>query len=92
MQTKANTSFITQSEIKRTHKPPKIAAEKNYFSKVFAIDTVCFDECFLFHVMTRNHCCLQNFIVTLRYSQPQCCCFPSNKLFERIEYITLSPQ
>ena len=56
MQTKVYTSFFTMSEKERTHEPSKVAAAKNLFSSVYVIDAACFDECFLFHVKTRNHC------------------------------------
>ena len=34
-----------------SHKTLKVADEKNFFSSVYVIDTACFDECFLFHVI-----------------------------------------
>ena len=39
-----------------THKPLKVAAAKTLFSSAYVIGTTCFDECFLFHVITwRNY-------------------------------------
>ena len=33
-------------------KPLKVAAGKTLFSSVYVIGTTCFDECFLFNVIT----------------------------------------
>ena len=38
-----------------SHKPLKVEAAKNSFPGVYIIDTTCFDECFLFHVMTGRY-------------------------------------
>ena len=35
-----------------THKPLKVAAAKNFFFSGHVIAKTCFDECFLFHVIT----------------------------------------
>ena len=35
--------------------PLKMAAAKSRFSNVYVIGTTCFDECFLFRVITRRH-------------------------------------
>ena len=35
-----------------THKPLKMAAEKSFFSSVYVIGTTCFDECFVFYMIT----------------------------------------
>ena len=42
-----------------SHKPLKVAAAKKYFPSVFIIDTTCFDECFLFYVITGNSIFIQ---------------------------------
>ena len=38
-----------------TRKHLKRAAPKSFFSSVYFIDVTCFDECFLFHVITGRH-------------------------------------
>ena len=47
-----------------SRKPLKLAAAKSSFPSVFAIDTTCFDECFLFLVITGRHYFLYKFIAT----------------------------
>ena len=37
-----------------SHKTLNLATAKKSFPSVFIIDVTCFDECFLFHVMTEN--------------------------------------
>ena len=46
-------SFYSISK-EASHKPLKVATAKKSFPSVFVIDVTCFDECFLFHVMTEN--------------------------------------
>ena len=41
-----------------THKLSKVAAVENFSSSVDIIDTTCFAECFLFHLITGSHCFL----------------------------------
>ena len=50
-----------------THKPLKVAAAKTLFSSVYVIGTTCFDECFLFYVITGRHYFSWKFIITLRF-------------------------
>ena len=38
-----------------THKPSKAEAAKNFFFGVYVVGIICYDECFLFHVMTGRH-------------------------------------
>ena len=38
-----------------SHKHLKVAAAKKSFPSLYIIDTICFDECFLFHVITGRH-------------------------------------
>ena len=47
-------SFLSINTIntKKTHKPLKVAAAKTIFSSEYVIATTCFDQCFLFHVIT----------------------------------------
>ena len=42
----------------------QVAAAKKSFASVYIIDTTCFDECFLFHVITGRYYFLQNVILT----------------------------
>ena len=44
-----------------SHKPLKVAAAKKSFPGVHIIETSCFDECFLCHVMTGGHYFLNKF-------------------------------
>ena len=46
----------------------KKAAAKKSFSSMYINDTTCFDECFLFHVITGGHYFLYKFIITQRFS------------------------
>ena len=48
-------------------KPSKVAASKNFFSSVYVADTTCFDECFLFDVITERYDILYKFIITQRF-------------------------
>ena len=50
-----------------SHKPLKVGAAKKSFPSVYIIDKTCFDECFLFHVITGRHYFLQKFSVTQRF-------------------------
>ena len=52
-----------------SYKPLKVAAANKSFPSVYIIDTVCFDECFSFHVITGRHYFLCKFIVTQRFSE-----------------------
>ena len=49
-----------------TYKPLKVAAAKTFFFSVYVVGTTCFDECFLFYVITGRHYFSKKFIVTLR--------------------------
>ena len=60
------TSFPYSVSKEASHKPLKVAATKKSFPSVCTIDTTCFDECFLFHVITGRHYFLHKFIVTQR--------------------------
>ena len=50
-----------------SHKPLKVGAAKKSFPSVYIIDKTCFDECFLFHVITGRHYFLHKFSVTRRF-------------------------
>ena len=47
-----------------SHKPLKVTAAKS-FPSVSTIDTTCFNECFLFHVITGRHYFLHKFGTTV---------------------------
>ena len=66
-----------------SHKPLKVAAAKKSFPSVFIIDTTCYDECFLFHVITGRHHFCKNLSLPKGLVQPSCCCVLRNKSFER---------
>ena len=50
---------------------------------MFIIDTTCFDESFLFHVITANVIFYTNKSLPRGLVQSPCCCVLSNKCFER---------
>ena len=54
IQTKVDVKFCYSVQIEMTYRPLKVAAAaaKKTFSSVYAIDATCFNECFLFHVVT----------------------------------------
>ena len=52
MQTKVLGKCFYSVWKERSHKPLKLAAAKKSFSSVYIIDTTCFGEFFLFHVIT----------------------------------------
>ena len=79
-------------QIKTTQKPSKVATVKIFFCSEHIMDATCFKECFPFQVITGTRCFSKKFIVTLRFFQPQYCCFLWNKCFERCRCFTLSPQ
>ena len=50
-----HTSFVCFVWKKTTRKTLKVAASKPFFFSVYVIGTTCFDECFLFHVITGKY-------------------------------------
>ena len=50
---------------------------------MYIIDTTWFDECFLFHVITRRHYIYTNLSLTRGLLQSPCCCVLWDKCFER---------
>ena len=50
-----------------SQKPLRAAAAKTFLPSACIIDTTCFDECFLFHVITGWHFFLYKYIVTQRF-------------------------
>ena len=65
-QTKVYHSFSYFVWKETTHKPLKRAAAKNPFTSGYVIGATCFDECFLFYVITGRHYFSWKFIITLR--------------------------
>ena len=71
--------FITKET---NYKPSKAASVKNLSSSVRVLGTTCFDECFLFHLITESY----SFVKVSRYFKI---------LWTRVErspYFTFSPQ
>ena len=60
-------TFFTLSRKKRLTNLIEVVAAKKSFSSVYIIDTTCFDECFLFHMITGRHYFLYKFIITQRF-------------------------
>ena len=65
-QTKLYHSFSYFVWRETTRKTLKVAVAKTLFSSVYIIGTSCFDECFLFYVITERHYFSWKFIITLR--------------------------
>ena len=63
---KYTTCFLTLSEKKQPTSLWKWQLQKP-FSSVYVIATTCFNECFLFYVITGRHCFSWKFVVTLRF-------------------------
>ena len=60
---------------------------KNVLPSVYIMDATCFDECFLFHVITGRHSFLYtNLSLTKGLVQPPCCCIPWKKCTDRSPY------
>ena len=93
MQTKVYRWFFYAIWKENTHKPSKVEAAKNVFSRLYVTGASCFDECFF---TLRDGWKVLFFIkVNCWYSaffQPLCCCCLSNKCFERSSYFRLSSQ
>ena len=68
---------------KTPHETLKVAAAKNSFPSVFIINTTCFDQSFLFHVITANSIFYINKSLPRGLMQPSCYCVLSNKCLER---------
>ena len=52
-----------------SHKPLKVVPAKKSFPSLCTIDTTCFDECFLLHVITERHYFLYKFLVTQMFGR-----------------------
>ena len=55
LQTKAYYKLCFSVRKETSHKHLKVAAAKRSFLNVYIIDTTCFNECFLFCLITRRH-------------------------------------
>ena len=51
-----------------SHKPWKVAVAKKSFPSVYIMDTTCFDECFLFRVITGRHSFLYKLMFTQKFA------------------------
>ena len=76
-----------------THKPLKVAAAKTLFSSVYVIGTTCFDECFLFYVITGIQYFSRKINVTLRFFLSAMLLLSLRPVFwKRSVFYVLSPQ
>ena len=66
IQTKIYYKLFYSVSKEASYKPLIVAAAKRLFPSVFIIDTTCFDECFLFSVITEKSIFLHKVIVTKR--------------------------
>ena len=69
MQTKVYCKHFYSVSKETSHKPLKVAAAKKKLPNVCTIDTTCFDECSLFHVITGRHYLLYSFIYQRLYNR-----------------------
>ena len=67
MQTKWYYKLFYYVWTETSHKTLKVAAAKYSFLSVYTTDTTCFDDCFLFYVITEKHYLNINVIVTKRF-------------------------
>ena len=76
-----------------THKPLKVAAAKTLFSSVYVIGTTCFNECFLFYVITGRHYFSWKINVNLRFFLSAMLLLSLKLLFwKKSVFYALSPQ
>ena len=52
----------------------KVELQKKSFPSVYIINTTCFDECGLFHLITGRHYFYANLSIPSGLVQPPCCC------------------
>ena len=71
---------------------PNVTTATNLFSSVYVVGMTCFDECFLFYVITKRQYFLKSLSLLGGFFQPACCCVLWKKCFERGLHFTLSPQ
>ena len=70
-----------------THKPLKVAAAKILFSSVYVIATTCFDECFLFYVITGIQYFSWKINVTLRFLKFHVAAFFEASVFKEVRIL-----
>ena len=75
-----------------TRKPLKVTSAKTLFSNVFVIYTTCFDEWFLFCVITGRHYFSWKIKVTLRFFKAPWCYFLWSQCFMKSVFHALSPE
>ena len=83
IQTKVSYKLFYSLWKETSHKPLKVAAAKKSFQSVYIIDTTCFDECFLFYMVTGSSIFYTNLSLPCGLVQPPCCCVLWNKYFQR---------
>ena len=86
MQSKVYNKLYYSVSTEAYHKHLKVAAPKKSFPSVFAIDTNCFDDCFLFY--NWNSIFYTNLSLPKGLIQPPWCCVLWNKCFERSPHFT----
>ena len=87
MQTKVYFKLFYSVWKETSQKPLKVAAATTSFSGVCIIVKTCFDECFLFHIITGRHYFLYKF-VTQRFGTAAKCCERSLHFISVISSIT----
>ena len=76
-----------------SHKPLKVAAAKKSFPSVFIIDATCFDECFLFHVITGRHHFLKIYLYPKVWCNHHVAAFLETRVLKEVRNLCpLSPQ
>ena len=94
--TKAYHSFSYFVWKETIYKPLKVAAAKFLFSSVYVIGTTCFDECFLFYVISGRHYFPWKFIVILIILNPHVATFFEASVLKEVRILSVfyivSPQ
>ena len=72
IQTKVYYNLFYSVSKEASHKPLKVAGAKKSFPRVFIIDTTCFDECFLFYVITGKSMFYTNLTLPRDLTPPPC--------------------
>ena len=92
-QAKAYCSFSYFVWKETTHKSLKVGPAKTFFSSVCIIGTTCFDERFLFYMITGRHYFSWKFILTLKLLKRHVVAFFSLLLFwKKSVFYVLPPQ
>ena len=87
-QTKVYHRLFCSVSKEASHNALKVAAAKKSFPSVFIIDTTCFDEYFLFYVITGNRIFYTNLTLPRGSVPPPCCWILWNECFERSPHFT----